>query len=98
MTSQSTRCPACGYSLGFAPWTEGSPSDEICPSCGIQYGYDDAAGGRADARAAVYRAWRETWVRKGCPWSSAGTSAPADWNPREQVRRAGFPLDDDSEA
>jgi hypothetical protein len=31
----------CG--LGFLPWHDDSASDEICPCCYIQFGYDDAS-------------------------------------------------------
>jgi hypothetical protein len=39
-------CPVCGFGLWFQPWRAESPADEMCPCCGIQFGYDDAAGGR----------------------------------------------------
>jgi hypothetical protein len=55
-------CPVCGYELAFAPWSDDSPSDEICPSCGIQFGYDDAAGGSVACRAGVY----ERCAASGC--------------------------------
>lgn len=47
-------CLVCGYDLGFAPWVGVFPSDEICPCCGIQYGYDDAAGGNINERYLIY--------------------------------------------
>ena len=34
----------------FEPWAGASASLEICPCCGIHFGYDDYAGGAADAR------------------------------------------------
>lgn len=41
MTASAT-CPACGFSgLVSEPWDDVSPSDEICPCCGIQFGLDD---------------------------------------------------------
>ncbi len=55
-------CPACGSELDFAPWDGESASHEICPHCGIQFGYNDA---RADLRAQIYRLWREAWVANG---------------------------------
>jgi hypothetical protein len=79
----------CGYELGFAPWVGDSPSDEICPSCGIQFGYDDAAGGSRANRAVVYQEWRRRWVRDGCPWFSIAIQSPTDWDPRAQMKRAG---------
>jgi hypothetical protein len=45
-------CPVCGYDwLTEEPLVGPSASDEICPVCGIHFGYDDAAGGRAEDRA-----------------------------------------------
>lgn len=82
-------CPACGLDLSFEPWTNGSPSDEVCPCCGIQFGYDDAAGGNMQLRLEVYEKWRSAWIAAGMPWRSRGTAPPADWNPREQVKRRG---------
>ena len=64
---QNYLCPVCAYNLDFEPWTKDSPSDEICPSCGIQFGYDDAAGGNHDSRQTIYTKWRERWVSQGMP-------------------------------
>ena len=80
-------CPVCGYGLAFATWDGDSPSDEICPSCGIQFGYDDAAGGDLQARDNVYDQWRESWIKRGMKWFSSGVPRPPDWNPDEQLRR-----------
>jgi hypothetical protein len=80
-------CPACGYDLGFQAWTGDSASDEICPCCSIQFGYDDCAGGDLNKRADAYRQWREGWIAAGCPWRSKGMKAPDDWDPRDQLSR-----------
>lgn len=48
-------CPVCGCDLGFLPWHDDSASDEICPCCYIQFGYDDAS----EPREAVYGQWRK---------------------------------------
>ena len=55
-------CPACGYdALPEPAWVEpeaaGGGSDEICPKCKIQFGYDDAAGGDPVRRKAIWRTW-----------------------------------------
>ena len=87
MTGQHL-CPACGFRLDRPAWDDVSgPSEEICPSCGIQFGYDDAAGGDLHLRRQVYGSWREEWIARGMPWTSVGTPAPKDWNPEEQLRR-----------
>ncbi|MDQ6927560.1 MAG: hypothetical protein M3159_02715 [Actinomycetota bacterium] len=59
-------CPACRFRLAFEPWTGVLPSDEICPCCGIQFGYDDVA--RRDP--IFYAGWRAHWVANGKRWWS----------------------------
>jgi hypothetical protein len=74
-------CLVCGYGgLGEPPWRDGTGSDEICPSCGIHFGYDDAAGGDPAAREAVYRGRRGDWIAGGMRWWSSGDQPP-DWDP-----------------
>lgn len=73
-------CPACNYPLGFQPWKNNLPSDEICPSCGIQFGYDDAKGKNEEERKDIYTEWREKWIKSGKKWWSE-TKKPNDWNP-----------------
>jgi hypothetical protein len=85
-------CPVCGYDLWFAPWVGDSAADEICPSCGIQFGYDDAAGGDPAARPAVYAEWRAAWIAKGMPWDKGYSEPPPDWNPLKQLQRIGITL------
>jgi hypothetical protein len=52
-------CPACGFpDLPEPPWTDaGGGSLQICPKCGIQFGYDDAAGGDPERRKTIWREW-----------------------------------------
>lgn len=90
MTDHLFVCPVCGYGgLTERPWDNDAPSDEICPSCGTQFGYDDAAGGSAAQRQARHRALREQWVSRGMPWDSEGIEAPPDgWDPAAQVAAA----------
>jgi hypothetical protein len=61
-------CPVCDYLLDFPPWFSDSPSYGICPSCGIQFGYDDEAGGDRAQRAQIYQEWRRLWIAKGKEW------------------------------
>lgn len=56
-------CPVCRNELDFVPWEGDSPSFEICPFCGIQFGYNDA---RRDLREQIYREWREAWIANDC--------------------------------
>ncbi len=52
------KCLVCGED-----WGDLDPVDsfEICPSCGIQYAYDDAAGGDIELRQKIYGEWRRVW-------------------------------------
>ena len=82
------RCPACGYDGLFEePWNDESASDEICPSCGIHFGYDDAKPNDPSARAMAQRAWRKGWITNGMTWFSQSRRPPDGWNPEEQLRR-----------
>ena len=85
----STLCPVCGYDLKFEPWKGKSASHEICPSCGIEFGYDDVpeASGEKGRRKEVYARWRKKWVEGGMEWSSEGIDPPESWDPRNQLKR-----------
>lgn len=84
-------CPACGFGLQFEPWSKSGPSDEICPSCGIQFGYDDAAGGKESARPEIYRRWRENWIAEGMAWHGDLEDLPDGWQPEKQLIVLGLP-------
>ena len=86
-TLQDHLCPACGYILDFPPWNGPSSSDEICPCCGIQFGYDDEAGGDLVERQAVYERWRGTWIANGMKWFSKGRCPSAGWDANAQLKR-----------
>ena len=77
-------CPVCGYLLREPPWRDGLPSDEICPSCGIQFGYDDSLPAR---RAQTYTEWRRRWVANGMAWWSEHQDPPPGWDPEQQLER-----------
>ena len=90
---ESFICPACGFSGLFdPPWSaHGSQSDEICPCCGIHFGYDDDCGGVQEARPAAYAAWRTNWQADGMRWWSNGPrQPPANWDPVQQLEAAGL--------
>ncbi|MDD4890992.1 MAG: hypothetical protein PHU85_13810 [Phycisphaerae bacterium] len=82
-------CPVCGYEQDVPPWTEDGASDEICPCCGIQFGYSDCAGGDANKRQKIYKEWRRKWYAGGMEWWSKGQPVPAGWDRYEQLRRVG---------
>jgi rubredoxin len=80
-------CPVCGFpDLLEPPWSNDSPSDEICPSCGTHFGYDDVAGGDAAKREVVYRDRRSAWRANGCRWFSTGRKPPDGWDPEAQLQ------------
>lgn len=67
-------CPVCGFRLAA-----GLHDHQICPSCGTEFGYDDAGVTHAQLR--------RRWLDAGAPWFSDYTQAPTDWNPETQVMR-----------
>jgi len=75
--------------LSFLPWAGESPSDEICPCCGIQFGYDDAVGGDPGKRNELYARWRRVWVESGMKWFSKSTRPPIGWDPMKQLAQIG---------
>jgi hypothetical protein len=80
-------CPICGYDLRQPAWVDDSPSDEICPSCGIQFGYADVKSRREGTEDAFYHGWRACWLTHGAHWSSKVRTAPIGWSGKEQVAR-----------
>jgi len=89
MDTLKNLCPVCGFDLGFPAWDGDFPSDDICLSCGIQFGYTDFAGGDKAARQELYKEWRERWLMGGMRWNGEGEDPPENWNPVKQLRRIG---------
>jgi hypothetical protein len=85
MPTDDLTCPVCGYAnLDEPAWVDGHPSEDICPSCGTQFGYDDARGHDAAGRHVVHLELRANWVAGGCRWWSS-QPPPTDWNPQRQL-------------
>jgi len=84
-------CLACGFQLSEPAWQDGAGSQEICPSCGLQFGYHDTCGGRGDLREGFYVGWRVRWIKEGQPWSGPKMQRPAGWSPASQLRRIDWP-------
>jgi len=82
-------CPVCGYNvlknLGVYPWNDNISSLEICSSCGIQFGYEDVAGGDLEKREGIYNDWRKKWVENGMNWWGDRKNKPRDWDPEKQL-------------
>jgi len=70
--------------LGFVAWNEDEASFEICPCCGIEFGYDDMASGSTTLRQALYTRKRELWVKGGRTWWSTNPP-PENWDPEKQL-------------
>ncbi|MFM8930704.1 MAG: hypothetical protein ACKOS8_02355 [Gemmataceae bacterium] len=83
-------CPVCGYCLNFVPWDGELPADEMCPCCGLQFGYDDFGGSSPEGRQLIYDTWRVKWINSGMKWQSVGISAPQIWDPILQLKTAGL--------
>ncbi len=87
-------CPVCGFILLNPPWEGDSPSDEICPSCGIQFGYDDIIKKMGDGLRAekLYSRLREKWISNGMKWWSDNPLSPKpdNWDPKTQLAAAGL--------
>lgn len=77
-------CPVCGYFGLDEPAYDknGLWSFEICICCGVQYGYTDCNTSHAELRA--------RWIANGMKWHSRVFAPPENWDPVEQLRRAGF--------
>ena len=73
-------CPVCGYpKLDEPPYDEHNcPTYIICPSCGTEFGYDDATARHSELR--------QKWIEGGMRWWSRATSPPAGWEPVRQLK------------
>ena len=79
----SYTCPVCGWpELSEPPYDEfGSASFEICPCCGVEFGYDDEVKGETHQQA------RARWIADGMKWWSTSRPAPEGWNASLQLAR-----------
>ncbi len=74
-------CPVCGYDgLNEPAYTDGEASFDICPCCGVQFGYGDAS--------IKHDVLRARWIDNGMRWSSDSPGPPPDWDPIAQLRKA----------
>src|SRR5437588_759385 len=77
-------CPVCGWGGLYEPSHDqfGGGSFEICPSCGVEFGYQDSTRSHRELRA--------EWIAKGAGWHAGDEPPPGGWDPVEQLRRAGY--------
>ena len=82
-TAERYRCRVCGYDCyPHLPWGANGavPSYEICPCCGVEFGYDD------DGYDVCVRR-RRHWVQvEACKWFMP-KMLPDDWHAGAQLRR-----------
>lgn len=73
-------CPICGYDqLEEPPYDEtGEPSFEICPCCGIEFGYD------LENFHITEDEYRDNWVKQGGDWFSPDEK-PIGWDLKSQL-------------
>jgi hypothetical protein len=81
-------CPVCGLQLDRAAWDGNESSLDICPCCGIQFGYDDATPKGIEGRKEIHCDWRRRWIEEGMKWRGV-EKPPPDWNPTLQLERLG---------
>ena len=76
-------CPVCFYPYLYEPPYDeyGYASDEICPCCGFQFGYDDYP-----EKESAYIKWKEKWLNGGCKWFSKNRKPPDGWLLQNQLR------------
>lgn len=80
------QCPVCGYAK-----LEDPPCDqEICPSCGTQFGYHDLNKSHASLRL--------QWVRNKMQWHSRAFRKPHNWSPVAQLKAAHLLGDEEIQA
>lgn len=76
MKTENT-CPVCGFEM------EAPPKDyRICSSCGTEFGVSDVNSSIAELR--------ESWMSTGPAWWSRYDPAPANWDPIDQMEKAGI--------
>lgn len=74
-------CHVCGYpELSEPPWGEDgqSSSFNICPCCGVEFGYEDAT------EIALLK-YRQQWISSGGKWFDTQLK-PNDWDMKKQLR------------
>lgn len=74
-------CRVCGLKQLEPPWGEDglTPTFEICPCCGVEFGYEDN-------NVLSTRKFRKEWVANGKKWFSLNEKPP-DWQFKEQIEQ-----------
>jgi len=80
-------CHVCGYpNLDEPPWGDDgkTPSFNICPCCGVEFGYEDST-------EKAKRNYRKEWLQKGAKWFD-DEYKPKNWDLRSQLENIGVIL------
>jgi hypothetical protein len=71
-------CPVCGYDKLELP-----PRDySICACCGTEFGASD--------RILTHEQLRDSWINAGYPWFDEDEPPHENWDPVDQLTRAGL--------
>lgn len=73
-------CRVCGHFSEEYPWGEDgkSPTLELCPCCGVQFGVDDDT-------IDIVKVYRAKWINEGAKWLIKDQK-PEQWNIEEQLQ------------
>jgi hypothetical protein len=79
-------CRVCGFSNEAPPWgTDGkTPLFDMCPCCGVEFGYEDAT-------ALGARGYRDEWLARGAQWHDPACK-PEAWDLSLQLPRVPEPF------
>ena len=82
MKEEKYICPVCGYDR-----LEEYPdlSYEICPCCGVEYGFDDF-----DFENLTFDTVRNKWLSEGAKWFMK-KEKPKNWDLEEQLKNLRLP-------
>jgi len=74
-------CRICGYYSDNFPWGEDgeSPSFQLCPCCGVQFGKEDCT-------LASIKEYRAEWISKGGKWYDKNEK-PEGWDMESQMKK-----------
>lgn len=72
-------CRVCGLYNESPTWENNNiPSHNICPCCGVEFGYEDYSLDWA-------REYRQKWLQKGATWFNA-KQKPSNWDLAQQMK------------
>ena len=80
MPAQDHACRVCGLLYDEPTWgADGcTPLFEICPCCGVEFGYEDCTPASTER-------YRKKWISEGCAWFRPD-DRPADWDLSNQLK------------